>query len=101
MDETTTELNMRTKAVASPMANPLITAFVTASVGHMPRSCLKMGFSSHYPFVNSLLNVLVGILSPTADLAFFYKLPHPFKRAVGCFKDGLRRDCCACDGVDL
>jgi len=52
MDETTRELNIKTKAVANPIANPLITASVTASVGHARRLIKEGKLSSETHDVN-------------------------------------------------
>ena len=43
----------KTNNVASPIATPLITEFVTASVGHVPSTSLNGGISCQSPFLNS------------------------------------------------
>ena len=42
-----------TKTTAHPMQTAFSTLVVTARVGHIPSSCLKMGCSFKRPFVNS------------------------------------------------
>ncbi len=43
----------RTKKVATPMARPFATVFVTASAGQSPRSWRKTGFSRQIPRARS------------------------------------------------
>ena len=47
--ETTTPEQTSTKVVATPMPKPLVTAVVTASVGHRPSIWRRDGFSSSRP----------------------------------------------------
>ena len=44
----------RTKNVASPIASALIAELVTASIGHMPRTCTNTGLSRQIPLISSL-----------------------------------------------
>ena len=44
----------RTNKVAKPIVRPLIAAFVTANVGHIPRINLNTGFCFHNPFKKSV-----------------------------------------------
>ena len=48
-----------TKVAAMPMPTPSFTVEVTASVGHMPRTRRKMGFSLTTPLVNSEKRLMV------------------------------------------
>ena len=47
--DTTTPEHTSTKVVAMPMPKPLVTAVVTASVGHRPSIWRRAGFSSSRP----------------------------------------------------
>ncbi len=49
---------INTNDVARPIARPFIAALVTARVGHIPISNLKMGFSLHKPLVKSFNKVI-------------------------------------------
>ncbi len=49
----------KTTVVAKPIATPFRAAVVTANVGHIPRSNLKVGFSATKPLVNSLLRPIL------------------------------------------
>ena len=71
---------MSTKLVASPMAMPLMTALVTARVGHMPRSWRKTGFSSQRPLRYSARKLLVDMAVSAYELAFLFDLPQALKR---------------------
>jgi hypothetical protein len=42
-----------TKNVAPPIAIALIAEFVTASIGHIPRTCANTGLSRQMPLTNS------------------------------------------------
>src|SRR3989338_7455701 len=44
---------MSTKVVASPMETALMTELETASMGQVPRTCTKTGFSFHKAFRNA------------------------------------------------
>jgi hypothetical protein len=51
----TTEVEHKTNITANPMEAPFTKEVVTASVGHIPRSCLKIGWSLHRPFRNTAI----------------------------------------------
>ena len=55
---------IKTKDVAKPIEKPLTEEVVTASVGHIPKSCRKTGDSSHSPFINVLITGFPAIASP-------------------------------------
>ena len=41
---------IKTTVAESPIPKPFLRVVVTASVGHIPRSCTKVGFSNKSPF---------------------------------------------------
>ena len=52
-----------TNAVASPMPRPLSTLVVTASVGHMPSTSRKVGFSVMMPLKNIFLRSCLATMN--------------------------------------
>ena len=57
--------HIKTTAVESPIPSPFIAELVTASVGHIPITCTKVGFSSMIPFLNIFAEFIFYILPPT------------------------------------
>ncbi len=53
-DDITTFEQISTNVAASPMPSAFSSDVVTARVGHIPRTNLKMGFSFHSPFISSV-----------------------------------------------
>ena len=49
-----------TAIVERPIPIPFIALVVTASVGHVPRTCIKVGFSSIIPFLIALRALLIS-----------------------------------------
>ena len=59
--EITTFEQTSTKSVAKPMDIPLTALVVVASVGHIPRTNAKVGFSLRIPLVNVFIALLIII----------------------------------------
>ena len=66
--DTTILLQKSTKITQQPIVKAGLTAAVTASVGHIPRSSLKTGFSSHRPTKNVCL-YRTGLTAVSFDIA--------------------------------
>ena len=58
-----------TKVTAAPIARPLIACVVTASVGQVPKTNLKVGLLFTMPLVR-VFNLLFFMLAPSSTLSF-------------------------------